>query len=167
MTAMIPPETIAASWNRLNLLPKDAFYPDLKRLHQRQPLLMRYLQLTDEDEKALNEKERQMLYYLGMFVVKVMLDEYPNLPEVTPELLTKVQDSNIEMLKFIEAEETADGHLDSVAEVIMANPQAPLLGTVYYALMNDPVFTEGVREENVWQLFVRLKIALDCLNKVE
>lgn len=160
----IPHEVVENYWLRINTkFDEGEIFRVLKGLYDRQQLIMMYLMVADKN--SLNESEHQMLYYLGSFVVQVMLGESPETPEVTEEAWEKARGSNLKMLEFLASEDKAENFRRSMDDVIEANNQADLFRYVVELLMNDPECQRSIREENVWRLFTHLKIVIDCLDK--
>lgn len=158
----IPIETIEKYWRKTNTQSDEGvIFEKLKELYDRQPLLMMYL--TAADKNALNEDERQLLYYLGSFVVHVLLKESPPIAEVTEEQWEKERDTNLKMLKFVGSEDTAENFHQSMGEVLEASGQPDLLCFVQDLLMNDLQCRKIIRKENVFRVFAHLKIVADCL----
>lgn len=160
----IPAETAAKGWLEINAQSDQSVIADnLRGLYGRQPLLMTYL--TVADKESLNEDERQMLYYLGSFVVRIMMAECPQALEVTEEQWQKARETNLAMLKFLSSENDAQNFRQSMDDVINAHHQSELFRLAVEILMRDPLCRQTIREENAWKLFTHLKIIIDCLDK--
>ena len=160
----IPIETIEEYWLKINTQSDEGvIFTKLKYLYDRQPLLMGYLMFADKG--SLNEDERQMMYYLGSFIVHVMLHESPLIPEVSEEAWEKTRGSNLRMLEFVASEDSAENFRRSMDDVLEAGTQPDLLRFALDLLMYDQQCQRSIREENVFRVFAHLKIAADCLDK--
>lgn len=127
--------------------------------------MMCYLMKVEGD--ALNEAEHQMMYYIGTFILEVVMGEFPAIPEVPEQEMLKAQDLNVSMLGFLGSEERPENFRGSMDEIIDTHPQSNLLRFVVEFLMRDPACQSDVREENVWILFAHLKIVLDALGNTK
>ncbi len=160
----IPLETVLKYWRGKNGQNESDIYQTLKPLHLRQPLLMQYLRVADQD--VLNEAEHQTLYFLGSLAVQVMLEEFLQVREVTEEQWERVRFENLALLERVEeTKEDPKIFKDFMDETMSAHHQMDLFAFVGYALINDPGFNNDVRPENVWRLFIHLKIVVDCLDE--
>ena len=160
----IPLHNIEVYWKQVNTQSNEGeIFNTLKKLYDEQSLIMSYL--TVADKESLDENERQMLYYLGSFVVHVMLSESASLAEVSIEEWERVRSSNLKMLQFLASEDKAENFVRSMNDVIEASNQSELFRFVADRLMHDPHCQSSVREENVWRVFAHLKIVIDALDK--
>lgn len=158
-------EKVELYWLEVNTQSDEKIiHKNLKKLYDEQLLLMTWLTVVDKD--SLTEDERHMVYYLGAFVVHVMLCESPIVAEVTEQLWDQVRGTNIKMLEFLATEDSPKSLIQSMHEVIEANQQKYLLRFMVELIMNDPQCQKLIREENVWRVFSHLKIVVDCLDKV-
>ena len=129
-------ETIEKYWRKINAQSDEGvIFEVLKELYDRQPLLMTYL--TVADKNSLNEDERQMMYYLGSFVIHLMLHESSTIAEVTEEEWEKVRRSNLRMLEFVASEDSPKNFRRSMDDVIDTHNQTDLLRFILDLVMND------------------------------
>jgi len=70
------------------------------------------------------------------------------------------------MMEFLGSEAGAENSYRTMVDIIETHNQSRLFGWVVGHLMENPLYHASVREENVWRLFVHLKIVTDCLDKV-
>ncbi|MBI5150727.1 MAG: hypothetical protein HZA28_08165 [Candidatus Omnitrophica bacterium] len=159
----IPLEIVLKYWRGKDRQSEKEIYQTLKPLHLRQPLLMRYLMVADQD--ALNEEEHQMLYYLGSLAVQVMVEEFLQIREVTAEQWERVRFENLQSLERVETKEDPEIFKDFMDEMMSTHHQMDLFAFVGYALLNDSTLKDSIRPENVWRLFAHLKITIDCLDE--
>lgn len=160
----IPLETVVKYWRGKGGQDEMDIYQTLKPLHLRQPLLMQYLRVADQD--VLNEDEHQTLYYLGSLVVQVMLEESLQIREVTEDQWERARWENLVLLERVEeTKEDPEIFKDFMDEMMSTHHQMDLFTFVGYALMNDPGLSGSIRPENVWRLFIHLKIVVDCLDE--
>ena len=106
-----------------------------------------------------------MMYYLGSFIVRVMMGEFPAIPAVPEEVMIKARELNLSMLRFLGTEERPENFSNLIDDIIAAHPQPDLLRHVFDLLARDPHCRKGVRDENVWILFAQCKIVIDALGK--
>ena len=157
---MISADVIDKYWQRMSARTNDEIAVSLRSLHSRQPALMLYL--MEADKENLADKERQYLYYLGCFIVEVMLAETPGIVKVEPDVIFTRREAGRNMLAFLGSAQSPEQFAFSMNAVIDAHPQADLFRYVVDICMeNAPSY--GVRDENIWRLFAHLKITLDCL----
>ena len=157
----IPHPTILTYWHRYQTRGPEDIQRSLKKLYDQQYPMMVYLMKAEGD--SLNEAEHQMMYYLGTFIVEVVMGEFPTIPQVPEEMMAQARELNVNMLVFLGSEDRPENFHDSMNDIIDAHPQSDLLRFVVEYLMRDPACQESVREESVWILFGHLKIVIDAL----
>ena len=159
----IPMDTVAKYWREHQDQTPDDTFCSLRKLHDQQYAMMGYLMKAEGD--SLNEAEHQMMYYVGSFIVGVMMREFPAIPAVPENLMLKARELNISLLGYLESEERPQDFCISMNGIIDAHPQSDLLRFIMEILMRDPTIQRSVREEKVWHLFAHLKIVIDAMAK--
>lgn len=161
----IPHSTILTYWHKHQTRVPDDIYQSLRKLHNQQYPMMCYLMKAEGD--GLNEAEHQMMYYIGTFILEVVMGEFPTIPQVPEEVMLQARELNVSMLGFLGSEDRPQNFRSSMDDIIDTHPQSDLLRFVVEFLMRDPACQESVREENVWILFAHLKIVLDALGNTK
>lgn len=130
------------------------------RMADEQPVIMAYLTTVDQD--LLNQRERELLFYLGMVVWQMMSKGKTLPPKVTVEGLDRAEEANLNLLRSLaEApDEEAEGAL---AKVMAEYGQPAVLRYVVEAIV-EAVENREIREENSGILMINLKTVIDSLN---
>ncbi len=179
----VPPPVIEKSWEKMEKLSRPAGAKLMEQMGQEQPIVLAYLGSVDED--SLNEGERGILVYLGMFVWQTMKQAGGPLPQVNEETMVQAEAATVKKIESLagQGEDAAGG----INAVIQSCGQPELLDFALEALMEAAGYdeeTEGddleptgedeeageednaiVRAENVPLLMLNLKTVVDVLNR--
>lgn len=124
----------------------------------KQPLLLAFLMSMGEDD--LNEEERELLLYIGMFFWKSMIEGGENPEEVTEARLDELKVTNLGLLEAAESGKGKD--FDRVwLEETENYGQPELLAFLIETLEEEESFS--LRSNNLRALQSYAKIALDSL----
>ena len=163
MPEKIPLDTVLRYWRKHQAQTPDDMFCSLRKLYAQQHAMMGYLMNAEGD--SFNEAEHQMMYYIGSFIVGVMMQEFPAIPAAPEDLMLKARELNVSLLGYLGSEEEPENIRISMDDIIDTHPQSDLLRFVVEILMRDPEAQRSVREENVWYLFAHLKIVIDVMGK--
>jgi hypothetical protein len=127
-----------------------------------QPLLVAYL--TAVDTGILNQEERELLFYLGTIVWKIMSAENNNLPGADEEYLLSLEDSN---QKITDSLRTTDSvkFAEVVKKLLIECLQPEVLRYVIAVLMDEDNAENAVRDENLGIIMVNLKTVIEYLDR--
>ncbi len=156
----IPIDTVLQYWQKHQAQTPDDILCSLRKLYEQQHAMMDYLRKAEGE--SLNEAEHQMMYYLGAFIVYVMMQEFPTIPAVPEDSMLKARELNVNMLGYLGSNEPEDIH-NLMDNIIDGHPQADLLRFILEILMRDPQMQKSVRDEKAWYIFAHLKIVIDAL----
>lgn len=137
--------------------------PDLiTDLGQSQPYILTYLIATGSD--ILNEKEREMLLFLGIMVWNISKHQISEQAEISSDELFHFERKNILMLEYLSGEPEND--FLSTAEKIMSRyHQHSLLKYIIDILMEDSREEHcEIRKENVGIIAIYIKSLIDCFD---
>jgi len=159
----IPLDTVLQYWRKHQAQTPDDMFCSLRKLYAKQHAMIGYLMKAEGD--SFNEAEHQTMYYVGSFIVYVMMQEFPAIPAVPEDLMLEARKLNVSLLGYLGSEERPEDVLISMNDIIDAHPQSDLLRFILEILMRDPEVQRSVREQKVWYLFAHLKIVIDAMGK--
>lgn len=159
----IPIDSVKEYWRRHQARTPDDIFSALHKLHDQQYAMMGYLMKAEGD--SFNEAERETLYYLGTFIVYVMMQEFPEILPVPEDAMVKARELNVDLLGYL-GSELPDNFRSSLDGIVAVHPQSDLLGFILKMLMYDPAMLKSVREEKVCYLFTHLKIVIDAMGSL-
>jgi hypothetical protein len=161
----IPIETIVKHWRTFqDEFDESTVYKRLKRLHEWQPLMMRYLQVAEKN--SIKDEARQVMYYFGSFIAYAMLNECQHSREVTTDEWEKARTINERMTEFLGTERNAGDFHRSFSEIVETHNQPGLLVFAVESVWNDRELGERIPDEELGRVVIHLKIVIDCLDKV-
>jgi hypothetical protein len=114
--------------------------------------------------EILNQKEREMLLFLGIMVwniTKVLIFEHK---EISTDELYDCESKNIAMLEYLSGEPELD-FLNTVDKIMSKYHQGALLKYIIDRLMED--IKEGnsdIREDNIGIIVIYIKSLVDCID---
>ncbi len=179
----VPQPVIDKVWDRMKNLSRPAGAKLLEQMGQEQPMVLAYLGSVDGD--SLNEGERGLLVYLGMFIWQAMKQAGGLLPQVSEEAMVRAEDATVKTIESLagQGEDSAGG----INAVIQSCGQPELMDLALEALMEAAGYDEEdegedagpvgeeleaseedqaiVRAENVPLLMLNLKTVVDVLNR--
>ena len=124
-----------------------------------QPAIMVYLMAVEHDD--LKQSERESLLFIGIKLWYATQLVEPELAIVTPELLEKIIDNNLQMINYF-SDETETDLERQLGLVIDHHPQFEMLSFA----MDEIVEDESLREIIKGGLFVHLKTVIEALDAV-
>ena len=127
-----------------------------------QPLLVAYLSAVDKD--ILNQEERELLFYLGAVVWKIMSSEDKKTHEANEDRLLSFEAAN---QKIAESLRTTDSikFADVVKKLLKSCHQPEVLRYVIAALMDEDNAENSVRDENLGIIILDLKTVIEYLDR--
>ncbi len=127
-----------------------------------QPLLVAYLTAVDKD--ILNQEERELLFYLGAVVWKIMSSEDKITPGANEDRLLSIENAN---QKIADSLRTTDSvkFADVVKKLLKACHQPEVLRYVIAALMDEDNAENSVRDENLGIIILDLKTIIEYLDR--
>jgi hypothetical protein len=191
MMKAVPPRVVDKVWGEMSKLSHAASDKMIEQLHQEQPVLLAYLGSVDED--SLNEAEREILVFLGMFFWQAMTQAGGGLPQVSEDAMRKAEAATVGQFETLATKgESESGGIDAL---LQACGQAELMDFALMTLMEAAGYDEeiesgadgaagraseaedededededgsgddGVRAENVPLIMLDLKTVVDVLN---
>lgn len=127
-----------------------------------QPLLVAYLTAVDKD--ILNQEERELLFYLGAVVWKIMSSDPGEMPETNEDRLLNLEAAN---QKIADSLRTTDSvkFAEVVKKLLQACPQPEVFRYVVAALMDEDNDENSVRDENLGIIMLDLKTVIEYLDR--
>ncbi|MBN1604932.1 MAG: hypothetical protein JW915_25215 [Chitinispirillaceae bacterium] len=137
--------------------------PDLiTDLGQNQPYILTYLVATGSD--ILNEKEREMLLFLGIMVWNISKHQISEQIEISSEELIYFERKNILMLEYLSGEPEND-FFCTVERIMSRYHQHSFLKYIIDILMEDSRDEScGIRQENIGMIVIYIKSLIDCFD---
>jgi len=162
----IPARIVELTWIEQAQLEPSEIQAVVQKFSRQQPVILAYLMAMGDN--MLNRDERELLLYLGTAVWQMMERGGKRLKQVDEETIQDFEDKNIKMLQYLEDE--PNGEFNTTVEKIIRNyNQKEVLRYVVEALFEEDdeeaAETSEIREEMLGQIFVFLKIVIDCLDQ--
>lgn len=158
----ISSEIVERTWQEMATM-SPVNYPKLiNQFAKEQPFVLGYLMAVDNE--LFNEDERELLFYLGTVVWRIMSQGEKPLPKVTEEMIFAAEDNNFNTLQLLESKDEASVY-DTTAEMISSYNQPEVLRYVVEALMEEDEEGVDIREDNVGMMMIYLKTVIDCFDK--
>lgn len=178
----VPARVVEKVWGKMEKMSRSASAKMMEQMGQEQPMLLGYLGSVDEE--SLNEGERGILVYLGMFIWQAMKQAGGALPQVSEDVMVQAEAATVKQFENLAIQgETGSGGIDAVFQ---ACGQSELMDFALAALMEAAGYDEEdesaggeeagepsedgedndavVRAENVPLLMLNLKTVVDVLN---
>jgi hypothetical protein len=134
-----------------------------KRFQKLQPFLSTYLLAVGGDE--LNRDERELLFYLGLVVWKIMAKGDKKLEEVSSEAIEEAEKKNLNMVNYLSEENKDFDFIKTVESIIKEYNQKNVLKYVVEALEEHDPEEGNLRDESIGPMFIYLKTVIDCLDQ--
>ena len=154
----ISSEIVEKTWKEMGGRSPEKASEMVKRMDLEQPVILAYLMAMGSD--VLNQSEREVLLYLGIVVWQIMCQMDTPLPKITKETLDKMEDSNMDMLEYLEEESDCD-FIDTTGKILDNYSQPEVLKYVIEALM-EPDEDCLIRDESKGIMMIYLKTVIDC-----
>lgn len=134
----------------------DAGEPMMNEFVASQPLMLAYLMGADDEE--FDEAELEYMLYLGVIIWRIYAQHRPSTPQITEEILEKMEDANADL--FSENDDDEVGLMNLLENAASQYPQPELLNFVAESILNDEDGTFS--EDNQGEVFFILKTIIDC-----
>ncbi len=134
-----------------------------QRFQKLQPFLAVYLLAAGGDE--LNHDERELLFYLGMAVWKMMAKGAKELTQVSSNSIDKEEEKNWDMINYLAGENKNFDFLNTVESIVTGYNQKNVLKYVVEALEEHDLEEGDIRDDKKGEMFVYLKTIIDCLDQ--
>jgi len=136
----VPPRVVEKVWGKMEKMSRSASAKMMEQMGKEQPMLLGYLGSVDEE--SLNEGERGILVYLGLFIWQAMKQVGGYLPRVSEDAMIRAEVATVTQFKNLATqEETGSGGVDAI---LQACGQSELMDFALAALME----AAGYDEEN-------------------
>jgi hypothetical protein len=127
-----------------------------------QPLLLAYL--TVVDQAILNQEERELLFYLGAVIWKIMLPEDRKLTEVNQDRLLSIEAANQKTGESLRISGSVK-FAEVVKKLLQECSQPEVLRYAIAALMDEDNDENTVRDENLGIIILDLKTVIEYLDQ--
>ncbi|MDZ7333426.1 MAG: hypothetical protein ONB31_15735 [candidate division KSB1 bacterium] len=158
----ISAEIVERTWQEIATMAPANYPKIINQFAKEQPFILSYLMSVDEDQ--FNEDERELLFYLGTVVWRMMSQGDKPLQKVTEEMIFEAEDKNFRMLQYLEGEDENESY-DTTAKMFQSYNQTEVLRYVVEALMEEDEQGVNIREDNVGMMMIYLKTIIDCFDK--
>jgi hypothetical protein len=155
-------EIIDERWKSIENIDLDQVPDLITDLGRSQPYVLTYLMATGSD--LLNQKEREMLLFLGIMVWNISRKQISEHKEIPSEDLFSCERKNILMLEYLSGE-PENAFLETVEKIMSKYHQHFLLKYIIDRLIED--IKEGdcdIREENIGIIVIYVKSLIDCFD---
>jgi hypothetical protein len=163
MKDAISAEIVTQTWQRMALAPISATPYLVEEMTREQPLVLSFLLALDDF--PFNAHEREIIFYVGMVVWRIMKQSKRPLHKVTRKKLRKAEEANYDFLELLMSDTEAD-FVSATQTMIEKCPEPEVLRYIVEAIMEEKEYEPDdppIRDEYRGLAFVHLKIVLDAL----
>ncbi len=160
---IISEKIVEETWKEVSGMPlADA--PKLAQQFQKlQPFLAVYLLAAGGNE--LNRDERELLFYLGMVVWKMMTKGAKDLTQVSSDSIDKEEEKNWDMISYLAGEKKDFDFLVTVESILTGYNRKNVLKYVVETLGEHNPEEGNIRNDKKGEMFIYLKTLIDCLDQ--
>ncbi len=158
----ISSEVVEKTWKRMGGISLQEMPKLVYQMSKEQPFVFTYLMGIGSD--LFNQDERELLLYLGMVVWQMMSQGTTRLPKVTEKILDKAEESNMQMIEYLEDESEA-GFIETVEKVVENYNQQEVLKYVVEALMEGSDEESLIRDKSKGMMAIYLKTVIDGFDR--
>lgn len=133
----------------------DDYAQELQDFAHSQPVLMPYL--TDEDNEAFTETERELLLFGALVIYQSVTDERTEPTGIEPATISKAEEANYALIG-----EAKGTFRDRITPFFEQSPEEELLAFIEDLLVADEE-EDGITKEAREPLFITLKTLVDVL----
>jgi hypothetical protein len=150
MEEYISYEKVDEIWQHMAETSSEEIQTIVDQMEKEQPVLMVYLLSLEEYPFNINEKE--IIFYIGTVIWRIMKESKVSLSPVTPEMINQSEDVNYQFLELLSNDTEAD-FISATQEMIDRYPEPEVLRYLVEALMDDEddyddeIDQEGLSEE--------------------
>lgn len=134
-----------------------------KEFPRQQPFISTYLLAAGGDE--LNQDERQILYYIGLVVWKIMTKGDKKIKRISPAVIEEAEDKNWKMLNYLSKEKNDLDFIKAAESIVEKYNQKTVLKYVVEALEEHNPEEGNLRDQSIGTMFIYLKTVIDCLDQ--
>ena len=160
---IISEKIVEETWKEVGGIPLEDAPKLAQRFQKLQPFLAVYLLAEGGDE--LNRDERELLFYLGMAVWKMMAKGAKDLTQVSSDSIEKEEEKNWDMINYLFGEKKNLDFLNTVESIVTGYNQKNVLKYVVEALEEHEPEEGNIRDDKKGEMFVYLKTVIDCLDQ--
>jgi len=159
----IPAAVVERTWHAQAQMNDEQLQKIVKQFSASQPLLFNYLMVVGDT--ILNVHDTELLFYLGACVWQMLQSGEDQPTRVTADILDAEEEKNYKMLEYLEGELEAEFY-EVVSKMTAGYNQPEVLRYVIEALIeSDQEVRPRIKAENLGQIYVCLKIIIDCLDR--
>jgi hypothetical protein len=160
---IISEKIVEETWKETSGIPLQDAPKLAQRFQKLQPFLNVYLLAAGGDE--LNRDERELLFYLGMVVWKMMAKGAKELTQVSSNTIDKEEEKNWDMLNYLSGESKSFDFVNTVESIVAGYNQKNILKYVVEALEEHDTEEGNIRDDKKGEMFIYLKTVIDCLDQ--
>ena len=134
----VPARVVEKVWGKMEKMSRSASAKMMEQMGKEQPMLLGYLGSVDEE--SLNEGERGILVYLGLFIWQAMKQTGGYLPRVSEDAMVQAEAATVKQFENLATQgETGSGGVDAI---LQACGQSDLMDFALAALMEAAGYDE-------------------------
>ena len=160
---IISEEIVERIWNEVAVTTIEEVPKQAQRFRKLQPFLSVYLLGIGGD--GLTREEREVLFYVGMVVWRIMAKGNKKLTEVSGETIDKFEKNNWEMVGYFVSENKEVDFIAQLEVIIEGYKQKHVLKYVMESLMEHDPDDTVLRDDKIGEMFIYLKTVVDCLDQ--
>ncbi|MEO0156377.1 MAG: hypothetical protein ABIL07_04615 [candidate division WOR-3 bacterium] len=155
----IPDEVVEKTFEEMSILEPDEIKILINKMGEEQPYVLAYLFETGEHE--FNESEKEVFFYLGIGIWRMMSSRYAPLPLVLPILLDEIEEENLKIFDSLQKMD-AERFVECIGQIIDNHSQPAILFYVVDLLIEEEI---DVAPNKIGIMFIYLKILIDAFQK--
>ena len=154
---------VEETWKQVgSMSPEDA--PPIAEEFSKQQLFLRtYLLAAGGDE--LNQDEREIPFYVGLVVWKIMTKGNKKIRKISPAVIEEAEDKNWKMINYLSKEKNNLDFIKAAESIVESCNQKNVLKYVVEALKKHNPEQGNLRDQSIGMMFIYLKTVIDCLDQ--
>jgi hypothetical protein len=154
---------VEETWKEIGGMPLEDAPKFARRFQKSQPFLAVYLLAVGGDE--LNRDDRELLFYLGMVVWKIMSKGARDLTQISSDSIEKAEERNWDMVDYLRGEDKNFDFFNTVESIMTGYNQKNVLKYAVEALIEHDPEEGNIRDDKKGEMFIYLKTVIDCLDQ--
>ena len=157
----ISAEIVESTWQEMSQLTPESVFPLVDEFSKKQPDVLAYLMAAGGD--IFSEYERELLFYVGVVVWRMMSRGDHPLPMISLPEIEKAEDANYNTLEALAGDSEGD-FIVAAENMFRQYNQVEVLRYVVEAIMEDEENEETISEESKGLMLIVLKTVIDCFD---
>lgn len=154
-------DEIDSHWEEMAAIDPDEVPVLMRNIGKLQPHVVSYLLGINDD--ILSDPEREMVFYLGVVIWRILDRLGFRHDEISLETLLEKEEKNFSMLEYLAGEPDAE-FTGTVGRIMDNYNQSELLRYIIDRIMEEPLNDTEVVNDHIGIMVIYLKTFIDCFD---